>query len=110
MKKESDKPKVEKLTEEELEELYKRIELSKITTEDAELIKNSIKFSLWIQKKFQEAGITLAKLKKMLFGSKNEKSDKRDDKDDENDKDDQSGNKKSVKSSKAKKKQKGMAR
>lgn len=103
MKKESEKPKVEKLTEEELEELYQRIELRKITTEDAELIKNSIKFSLWIQKKFQEAGITLAKLKKMLFGSKNEKTDKRDDKDDENDKDDQSGNKKSVKSSKVKK-------
>ena len=76
MQKEEEKPKVKELTEEELEALYRRIEANKLTKEDADLIKNTIKFSLWIQNKFKEAGITLSKLKNILFGSKNEKSDK----------------------------------
>ena len=85
MQKEEEKPKVKELTEEELEALYRRIEANKLTTEDADLIKNTIKFSLWIQRKFKEAGITLSKLKNILFGSKNEKSDKRNDEDGDSD-------------------------
>ena len=58
MQKEDEKPKVKELTEEELEALYRRIEANKLTKEDADLIKNTIKFSLWIQRKFKEAGVT----------------------------------------------------
>ena len=84
-KQSQEKPKVKELTEEELEALYRRIEANKLTKEDADLIKNSIKFSLWIQRKFKEAGITLSKLKKLLFGSNSEKSDKKNDEDSESD-------------------------
>ena len=83
MQKEEEKPKVKEFTEGELEALYRRIEANKLTKEDADLIKSTIKFSLWIQNKFKEAGITLSKLKNLLFGSKNEKSDKKNDEDSE---------------------------
>ena len=52
MIKEGERPKVKDLTEEELKALYGRID-DKQTKEDAELIKNSIKFTFWIQKKNQ---------------------------------------------------------
>lgn len=81
MLKQDERPKVKELTEEELEGLYQRIEANKLTKEDADSIKNLIKFSLWIQKKFKETGITLSKLKSLLFGSKSEKSEKRNDED-----------------------------
>ena len=92
MQKEEEKPKVKELTEAELEALYRRIEANKLTKEDADLIKNTIKFSLWIQNKFKEAGITLSKLKNILCGSKNEKSDKKNDEDGDSD-GDSDGNK-----------------
>jgi len=59
--KQDERPKVKELTEEELKALYGRID-DKQTKEDAELIKNSIKFTFWIQKKFKETGITLSKM------------------------------------------------
>jgi len=106
VQKEDEKPKVKELAEEELDALYRRIEANKLTKEDADLIKNTIKFSLWIQRKFKEAGITLSKLKKLLFGSKSEKSDKKNDEDSESDdnQDDNEGDSKNLeKSSKPKK-------
>ena len=72
-----DKPKIKKLTEKELNALYGRIEEG-LTKEDAKLVKSTIKFSLWIQSKVQEAGIQISKLRKLIFGSNNEKSDKND--------------------------------
>ena len=84
MIKEGERPKVKELTEEELKALYGRID-DKQTKEDAELIKNSIKFTFWIQKKFKETGITLSKLKSLIFGSKSEKSDKKNDEDEGDD-------------------------
>lgn len=104
-KKLEDKPKVKNLTEEELKGLYQRIELNRLTKEDGDLIKDIIKFSLWIQRRFQEAGITVAKLKRMLFGSKNEKSDKEDEekKNDNNQGGNQEGPKNLEKRSKGKK-------
>ena len=73
-----DKPEIKKLTEKELNALYGRIE-DRLTKEDANLVKSTIKFSLWIQSKIQEAGIQISKLRKLIFGSNNEKSDKNDD-------------------------------
>ena len=73
-----DKPEIKKLTEKELNALYGRIE-DRLTKEDAKLVKSTIKFSLWIQSKIQEAGIQISKLRKLIFGSNNEKSDKNDD-------------------------------
>jgi len=109
MQKEDEKPKVKELTEEELEALYRRIEANKLTKEDADLIKNTIKFSLWIQRKFKKAGITLSKLKKLLFGSKSEKSDKKNDEDSESDdnQDDNEGDSKNLEKSSKPKKAKG---
>ena len=77
-KQSQEKPEIKKLTEEELNALYGRID-DGLTKEDAELIKKLIKFTFWIQGKFQETGITLSKLKNLIFGSKSEKSDKDDD-------------------------------
>ena len=82
--KQDERPKVRELTEEELKALYGRIDDNQ-TKEDAELIKNSIKFTFWIQKKFKETGITLSKLKSLIFGSKSEKSDKKNDEDGDSD-------------------------
>ena len=79
MSKESqEKPEIKKLTKEELDALYGRIDDS-LTKEDADLIKKIIKFTFWIQGKFQETGITLSKLKNLIFGTKSEKRDKDDD-------------------------------
>lgn len=77
-KQSQEKPEIKKLTEEELNALYGRID-DGLTKEDAELIKKLIKFTFWIQGKFQETGITLSKLKNLIFGSKSEKRDKDDD-------------------------------
>ena len=82
MLKQDERPQVKELTEEELEGLYQRIEANKLTKEDADSIKNLIKFTFWIQKKFKETGITLFKLKSLIFGSKSEKRDKKKDKND----------------------------
>ena len=84
MLKQDERRKVRELTEEELKALYGRIDDNE-TKEDAELIKNSIKFTFWIQKKFKETGITLSKLKSLIFGSKSEKSDKKNDEDGDSD-------------------------
>lgn len=84
MLKQDERPKVKELTEEELKALYGRIDDNQ-TKEDVELIKNSIKFTFWIQKKFKETGITLSKLKSLIFGSKSEKSDKKNDEDSDSD-------------------------
>ena len=109
MQKEEEKPKVKEFTEAELEALYRRIEANKLTKEDADLIKSTIKFSLWIQNKFKEAGITLSKLKNLLFGSKNEKSDKKNDEDSESEdnQDDNEGDSKNLEKSSKPKKAKG---
>ena len=77
-KQSQEKPEIKRLTEEELNALYGRIDDS-LTKEDAELIKKLIKFTFWIQGKFQETGITLSKLKNLIFGSKSEKRNKDDD-------------------------------
>ena len=58
-----EKPEIKDLTEEEINALYERIDTS-LTKEDADLIKKIIKFTFWIQVKFQETGITISKLKK----------------------------------------------
>ena len=73
-----EKPEIKDLTEEEINALYERIDTN-LTKEDAYLIKKIIKFTFWIQVKFQETGITISKLKKMIFGTKSEKRDKDDD-------------------------------
>ena len=73
-----EKPEIKDLTEEEINALYERIDTN-LTKEDADLIKKIIKFTFWIQVKFQETGITISKLKKMIFGTKSEKRDKDDD-------------------------------
>ena len=51
-KQSQEKPEIKKLTEEELNALYGRID-DGLTKEDAELIKKLIKFTFWIQGKFQ---------------------------------------------------------
>ena len=57
-----EKPEIKDLTEEEINALYERIDTN-LTKEDADLIKKIIKFTFWIQVKFQETGITISKLK-----------------------------------------------
>ncbi len=56
-KQSQEKPKVKELTEEELEALYRRIEANKLTKEDADLIKNSIKFSLGFKENLRKLGL-----------------------------------------------------
>lgn len=107
-KQSQEKPEIKKLTEEELNALYGRIDES-LTKEDADLIKNSIKFTFWIQKKFKETGITLSKLKNLLFGSKSENSDKKNDEDSGSggNQDDNEGDSKNLEKSTKPKKAKG---
>lgn len=77
-KQSQEKPEIKKLTKEELNALYGRID-DKLTKEDAEIVKKIIKFTFWMQGKFQETGITLSKLKNLIFGTTNEKRDKNND-------------------------------
>ena len=102
MIKKEGKPEIKELTEGELKALYERIDKNQ-TKEDAELIKSSIKFTFWIQKKFKETGITLSKLKRLLFGSKSEKSEEKNDEDERDNHGNKGDNKNLGKSSKPKK-------
>lgn len=92
MKKHHEIPKITNKTQQDIEELFKKIRQSDFSKDDQELLIGCVEFSKWMPEALQEKDISIGNLRRTLFGdSKNPKKKRakkdRNDRDEQQDKD-----------------------
>jgi len=85
----SDLPEVIELTEEEVEEIIRKIEASSLDPEAKKITSKSIELALWLPQMLQKKNISLHRLRRLIFGKgyklQNNDSSSNDDSDDDKD-------------------------